>query len=182
MDTGKIKILIEAYYNGETSREEERQLFDYFNSGNVAEELLHEKELFMGMYDKEPVETPPMLEQKLEQLIDDLARKEEQKTKTASRKIWLWSGSVAAGLAILISAGVHFYKGQPLTGTDEPVQTTAHVTADDQEKIKEAQEALLLLSSKFNKGVDQLALVNANLDKTTDILNKTMNRKNDKES
>jgi len=180
MDTGEIKKLIEAFYEGETNPEEEQKLHDYFNSDDIADELQDEKKLFLEMHKGDPIETPPLLEQKLNSLIDKLALEESKKSESNKRRLWIRVGSIAAGLALLISAGIYFNKKQEIANPDNP--QLAQVTEEDKQKIKEAQDALVLLSSKFNKGVDQLALVSNGFDKTAGILNKTVNTKNEKGS
>ena len=40
MKTSEIKKLVEAFYNGETTIEEEKLLLSYFQGEDVAEELL----------------------------------------------------------------------------------------------------------------------------------------------
>ncbi len=184
MKTNEIKKLVEAFYNGETTIEEEKLLLSYFQGEDVAEELLKEKDLFLNLYQSESIDVPLHLEAKLETLIDELAAKVKVTLKPASKKKYIlrWAGSIAAGIAILITAGIYFNKQEKTTMT--PIAQTIDKTIDkaDEQKIKEAQEALVLLSSKFNKGMDQLALVSTNLDKTNEILNKTFNRKKDKES
>jgi len=184
MSTDNIKKQIEAFYNGETTPEEEQILFGYFSGKDVAEELFDEKKLFLKMYEAADFpDVPPMLASKLSNLIDELSLKEEVKAVTIQpqqnkRKLWLWAGSAAAaGIALLVSVGISFNDKPSIIDTQ-----TATITAEDQQKIKEAQEALLLLSSNFNKGMDQLAVVSQNLDKTNDILTKTLKRKNEKES
>eukprot|EP01107_Rhizomastix_libera_P012619 TRINITY_DN3202_c0_g1_i1.p1 TRINITY_DN3202_c0_g1~~TRINITY_DN3202_c0_g1_i1.p1 ORF type:complete len:187 (-),score=2.28 TRINITY_DN3202_c0_g1_i1:491-1051(-) len=186
MKTSEIKKLVEAFYNGETTIEEEKLLLSYFQGEDVAEELLKERDLFLDLYKSEPIDVPLHLEAKLDTLIDELAAKETVKVelKPVSKKKYIlrWAGSIAAGIAILITAGIYFNKQEK--ETTAPIAQTIDKTIDkaDEQKIKEAQEALVLLSSKFNKGMDQLALVSTNLDKTNEILNKTFNRKKDKES
>lgn len=185
MNTNEIKKLIDAFYNGETSVEEEQLLLNYFNGGDIAEELLEEKEIFLHMYNAEPADVPVGLESKLNNLIDELASKEtvkvELKPQSNKRQMWVKIGSIAAGVALLITAGVYFNKkADPVTPPLAQGQTET-INAEDEQKIKEAQEALVLLSSKFNEGMDQLAVVETNLDKTNEIINKTFNRKKDKE-
>lgn len=192
MKTNDIKILLEAFYNGETNADEERLLMEYFKGEDVAEELKDDQTIFLAMYEAESVDVPLSLESKLNSLVDELSEKENQETvkveirpQTNRRAMWAWIGSAAAGVAILISAGLFF--GKSTTSIpDEPV--VAHAQPDqelseaDKQAVKEAEEALILLSSKFNKGVNQLALVSSNIDKTNEILNKAFNRKKDKES
>lgn len=169
MDISKIKELIEAFYNGDTSAEEEQLLFDYFDSNNVAEELLDEQKIFLQMYNADDIEVPLALEAKLTDLVDELASQEEKRTVPNKRNLWMWAGSVAAGIAILIFAGIHFNNEQPSVNS-----TVASISVEDQKKIEEAEKALLLLSSNFNKGVDQLSIVSTSLDKTNETLNKAL--------
>lgn len=185
MNTNEIKKLIDAFYNGETSVEEEQLLLNYFNTEDVAEELLEEKEIFLHMYNAELVDVPVGLETKLNDLIDELASEEKKvfklKAQTNKRQMWVRIGSIAAGVALVISAGVYFNKKADSITPPLAQGQTENVDVEDKEKIKEAQEALVLLSSKFNKGMDQLAVVSSNLDKPNEIINKTFNRKKDKE-
>ncbi len=193
MKTNDIKILLEAFYNGETNAEEERLLMEYFKGEDVAEELKDEQAIFLAMYEAEPVDVPLSLELKLSSLVNELSEKEsketekvEMKPQTNRRIMWTWIGSAAAGVAILISAGIFFSKstttipGEPVVAQQQPGQP--EMSEADKKALKEAEEALILLSSKFNKGVNQLAVVSSNIDKTNEILNKTFNRKKDKES
>ena len=193
MKTTDIKILLEAFYNGETNADEDRLLMEYFRSGDVAEELKDEQTIFLAMYQAEPVDVPLSLESKLNSLVDELAEREnmeavkvEMRSQTNRRAMWTWIGSAAAGVAILISAGIFFSKStttipdEPVVAQQQPNQ--AEMSEADKQAVKEAEEALILLSSKFNKGVNQLALVSSNIDKTNEILNKAFNRKKDKES
>ncbi len=193
MKTNDIKILLEAFYNGETNADEERLLMEYFKGEDVAEELKDEQAIFLAMYEAEPVDVPLSLELKLSSLVNELSEKEsketekvEMKPQTNRRIMWTWIGSAAAGVAILISAGIFFSKsettipGEPVVAQQQSGQP--EMSEADKKAVKEAEDALILLSSKFNKGVNQLAVVSSNIDKTNEILNKTFNRKKDKES
>ncbi|MFV0536706.1 MAG: hypothetical protein ACK5M3_04950 [Dysgonomonas sp.] len=193
MKTNDIKILLEAFYNGETNADEERLLMEYFKGEDVAEELKDDQTIFLAMYEAEPVDVPLSLESKLNSLVDELAEMENKETEkveikpqTNRRMMWTWIGSAAAGVAILISAGLFFSKSttsipdEPVVAHTQPNQI--EMSEADKQAVKEAEEALILLSSKFNKGVNQLAVVSSNIDKTNEILNKTFNRKKDKES
>lgn len=193
MKTNDIKILLEAFYNGETNADEERLLMEYFKGEDVVEELKDDQTIFLAMYEAEPVDVPLSLESKLNSLVDELAEKESKETvkveikpQTNRRMMWTWIGSAAAGVAILISAGLFFSKSTT-TIPDEPVvaqhqSDQTEMSEADKQALKEAEEALILLSSKFNKGVNQLAVVSSNIDKTNELLNKAFNRKKDKES
>ncbi|MDR0547397.1 MAG: hypothetical protein LBG77_07440, partial [Dysgonamonadaceae bacterium] len=53
----------------------------------------------------EEIVIPKGLEQKLETLIDHLA---EQEAQSKRRQLRIWTGSIAAGIALLLSLGVFF--------------------------------------------------------------------------
>lgn len=182
MGTEEIKKLIEAFYNGEASHEEEKILLQYFSSDNVAEELLDEKEIFIAAFEadntNEPV--PTDLELKLTNLIDNLDKKEKEATKKQKKNVrlitWVWTSGVAACLAILLSLGIHFNKNGN-TGTTDPIAQINELSEEDLQKMKEAEKALMLLSSNYNKGINQLNAASEGLNKTNDILNKALNKK-----
>jgi hypothetical protein len=192
MTTNDIRRLLEAFYNGNTSADEDRILMEYFGGEDVADELAGEKELFLSMYRAGLVEVPSSLESKLADLVDELAKKEaerknepEIKLPNHRRAMWMRIGGAAAGVAILVTATLFFNK--PVTVTPElaTVQIQpewAEMSEADKQAIKEAEAALVLLSGKFNKGMNQLTVVSSNIDKTNEILNKTFNRNKDKES
>ncbi|MDR1090686.1 MAG: hypothetical protein LBL79_06385 [Prevotella sp.] len=193
MKTNDIKILLEAFYNGETSAGEDRILMDYFRGEEVAEELKDEQKIFLAMYEAEPVDVPLSLESEMNSLIDGLAgdeskeaQKVELKPQDNRRIMWTWIASAVAGVAILVSAGIFFNKpaavipDEPAIAQQQPDEP--EMPEADKQAVKEAKEALILLSAKFNKGVNQLAVVSSNIEKTNEVLNKSFNRKKDKES
>lgn len=189
MNTSKIKILLEAFYNGETNAEEEQILLAYFKGADVDKELIDEKDIFLVMYQPEPIEVPSSLEEKLNFLIDDLAAKEctlEKKAPQNKKRKLTWIGSIAAGIAILVSVSLFFNNKPTVTGDPTIAQQKnadiSNLSEADKKALKEAEDAIVLLSSKFNKGVNQLAVVSSNIDKTNEILNKSFNRKNEKKS
>lgn len=190
MNTSKIKILLEAFYNGETNTNQDQILLAYFKGADVDEELINEKDIFLAMYQSEPIEVPSTLEGKLNLLIDDLAAKEcsiEKKAPQSKKRTLIWIGSIAAGIAVLVSVSLFFNNNQTATTIDPAIALQQNTGTDnlseaDKKALKEAEDAIVLLSSKFNKGVNQLAVVSSNMDKTNEILNKSFNRKNEKES
>jgi hypothetical protein len=189
MKTDEIYTLLNAFYNGDTTVEQEQALLAYFESGDVAAELIPEKEIFLGMYRPEPVEVPPALEATLGHLVDKLARDENKKAsekpQRSTKRLLMWVSSAAACIALLISATFYFNRKPPVEQLSEVNAVSGQVnnlSEEDKQTLKEAQKALMLLSSNFNKGVGQLAIVSSSLDKTNEILNKTFNRKKNRES
>lgn len=187
METDYIKRLIEAFYNGETTAMEEKELKDYFTSEDVAEELLQDKIVFLEMQNEDTIDVPVGLEAKLSSLIDELAEKEKINTKTNKRSLLPWIGSAAACIALFISIGLYFNQKPQENKILSTLHTTTSVQPfntlpDSDETYKEAEKALTLLAVNFNKGVGQLEVVSSNLDKANEILNKAFNNKKNKES
>jgi hypothetical protein len=122
----------------------------------------------------EEVEIPVNLEARLENLIDDLA-KAENLSKQKTKQVRLWVGSIAAGIALILSVGLYYLN--PGTETDALVTATQpNEITDPEAACIEAQKALILVSRNFNKGLNQLAMVSEELDKSNQILNKTFKK------
>ena len=133
MDLHQIKILLEKYFDGDTSVAEENQLKTYFSSADVAPELEPYKPMF-GYFShakNEKSEKPLPLQ-----------------TVKRSRTAWL---SVAASVAVLIGVGLMFFnQNQPedLGTFDNP-----------EVAMRETQKALALLSGNVNKGIEGMQYV-----------------------
>lgn len=169
MKTDEIKKLLDAFYEGNTSPEEELLLKNYFNSSDVANELLDEKEIFLGFFEHSPVVVPNALEAKLERLIDTLDKENKKKKLTVKNMVtWL---SVAASVAILISVGFHLNKGA-IQGDNQALVESVNSKMSEKEVV-EVENALLLLAANFNKGLGQIDEVKGNFDRTSNILNET---------
>lgn len=172
-----IYNLLDAFYEGKTTPEEENALYHYFNDNAVPDELSAEKDFFLQLYAKNTVKTPIHLSEKMNRLIDELERKEKTKrSKVNRRRIII---GIAAAIALLLMIFVFVpdsEKADLVTKTKN--DTTPELTETDAKKIKEAEDALLLISVKFNKGFGQLNLVSSNLQKTNDIVTKTFTNKN----
>ncbi len=134
MELVKIKQLLDAYFEGATSLEEERILQDYFNNRKVAEEFIQHQPIFAGLK----------------------AAKEERSSKVftlpASKQKTLktWWYSVAAIAVVAFGVG-SFYFAQP------------HYTQEEKEALaafEKSKNAMMLLSENLNRGAEQLTFVN----------------------
>lgn len=180
MNNNNISKLLDSFYNGQTTTEENLLLLNYFNNtDNLPEELQEEKEIFLLLNSNvtNEIVVPSNLENRLANLIDTLAEQEEAtKTSTKKRNLIQWI-AVAASVAILIFAGVNFSDTQ-IEGDNSNLAKAVGASQQltEQEYI-EVEAAVQLLAFNFNKGLEQLDGMNENLDKTTEILNKTFNQK-----
>ena len=156
-----IKSLLERFYNGETTLEEEKQLEDFFRKNTVPEELLADKDLFLSLASSpEDIVIPEHLNQGILEVIDQ-AERSEQKT----RRISLYSLSgLAAGLLVLISVYVFYLKDNPSSFIAG--QTMADTYEDPMEAYEEAKRTLAYVSDKFNTGTSELHRVKKVNDKT----------------
>ena len=121
----------------------------------------------MKNWKDEEITVPDGLETKLEQLIDNLA---EQEMQTKRRRLWVSIFSVAASIALLLSVSMFFHTQQP-----NHSQLTAQNIENPELAYLETLKALGKVSVNFNKGMNQLAFVSTEIEKTNYILNKTFN-------
>jgi hypothetical protein len=150
----EIRKMLERFYRGETSLEEERMLQDYFASTSVPEELIPDRDLFRSFDDgADAVEFPADLNQKILASIDQVERKE-----TRTRRISLFSLSgLAAGLLVMIAVYLFYIRTDrsPLIASNEMVDTYE----DPMTAYEEAKKALAYVSAKLNTGTSELEQV-----------------------
>ena len=131
MEFDKMEVLLEKYFEGETSIAEENELKDYFSSSNVAPHLEQYRPLF-GYFTEAK-------EQKFTNNVSLVSKK---------RKVaWL---SIAASVVVLIGVGTYTY-----FNTNTVKENKELGTYDDPKEAFEAtQKALAMLSNHVNAGVE----------------------------
>jgi hypothetical protein len=160
----EIRKILDRFYLGETTLEEERMLHSYFLSNSVPEELIPDKELFLTMGSgSESVEVPDDLDQKIIASID---KKEASTTRTRRISVFSLSG-LAAGLLVMIAVYVFYIR------TDTPSmlasQEMTDTYEDPEQAYEEAKRALAYVSTKLNNGTSELEHVKK-VSKTADPL------------
>lgn len=135
MESHNIRQLLEKYFDGETSIEDERILKDYFSSDAVAPEFSEYKDLF-GFYSAEKKHTS--------------TRRFSIKKEANIRQVL----SVAASVVVVVGIGFMLLKTQPETNTDLG-------SFDDPEiAFIETQKALALIGQNLNKGKESISYLN----------------------
>ena len=130
MELHNIKNLLEKYFEGETSLQEEKELKNYFSSENIAPELLQYKSMF-GYFSEEKT-----TESEREIVLE----------KKSNHRKWL---GMAASIVILLGIGFTFLK--------QPVQQDDLGTFDDPEMaLIETQKAFNLIAENLNKGKESI--------------------------
>ncbi|WP_395058384.1 hypothetical protein [Flavobacterium sp.] len=137
MEFNKIEILIEKYFQGETSIAEEKELRSYFSSQDVAPHLEQYKAMF-GYFTQSK-------KQEFVQEIPQITKKRNV--------MWL---SVAASVVVLLGVTTFL-----MINTNEPVNHQNELGTYENPEIafKETQKALALLSSNVNVGIESVMYV-----------------------
>jgi hypothetical protein len=136
MEFNKVEILLEKYFQGETSIAEEKELRSYFSSSDVAPHLEQYKAMF-GFF----------TQAKQQEYTKELP----QSTKKTKFK-WL---SIAASVVVLFGLATFYMIDSGGTATHEQLGTY-----DDPKKaFQETQKALALLSSHVNVGIESVLYV-----------------------
>jgi hypothetical protein len=136
MEFSKIEILLEKYFEGETSIAEEIELKNYFSSPNVAPHLVQYQPLF-GYFSIAK-------EQKYTQQIPLLSIK---------RKVaWL---SIAASVVIMLGIGSYLYFNANVAMENKDLGSYD----DPEEALAATQKALAMLSNNVNVGVESVQYI-----------------------
>ncbi|KIC00942.1 hypothetical protein [Flavobacterium sp. AJR] len=140
MESDKIEILLEKYFQGESTIAEENELKNYFSSPNVAQHLEQYKPLF-GYFSQ-------VKEQRLTQEIP---------LQTKKRNVaWL---SIAASAVLLLGIGSYFYLNN--TNNTTPVVAKSDLGTYDspEEALAATQKALAMVSHNVNTGIESVQYI-----------------------
>lgn len=140
MESDKIEIILEKYFQGESTIAEENELKNYFSSSNVAQHLEQYKPLF-GYFSQ-------VKEQRLTQEIP---------LQTKKRNVaWL---SIAASAVLLLGIGSYFYLNN--TNNTTPVVAKSELGTYDtpEEALAATQKALAMVSHNVNTGIESVQYI-----------------------
>ena len=149
MDTRQIKILLEKYFEGQTTLEEEQALTDYFTGETNVPELLPYRQQFVllnSLREQDPV--IPDFEDRLIRMID--SQHEEKQYSMRPRSFYRLA--VAASIAILIGITGYLIMNN-LWHREQDTYEDARLA------YAEAQKTLLYVSQKMNQGIKPLSAV-----------------------
>lgn len=141
MNLKQVKQLLEQYYEGETSLQEEKALVQFFQSDEVPEELKIDQAQFL-FYEAAQKETTH----------NNYTYASQVSKGVLLRPKFL---RIAIGIAasfLLISGSFYFLKQQG----DASNTLTAEELIQSKQAYAETRKALLLISEKLNKGANEL--------------------------
>jgi hypothetical protein len=143
-----IRELLDRFYLGETTLEEERRLQEYFSSAKIPEEFIPDRDLFNSLNSgSEAIHVPAGLDQKILSGID---REERKLTRTRRISVFSLSG-LAAGLLVVIA----LYTGYFNNGNSARL-ALQDTYENPQDAYEEAKRTLSYVSAKLNSGTDEL--------------------------
>jgi len=147
MNSDNIKILLDKYYEGQTTTSEEQALKAYFSGDNIADELRHHASFFRCLIFEKEKKAPENLDDKLQAIF-------VEQPFYRNRFFIFYASGIAAGLLLMM---VFF-----LTLKNETVQPSQQLT--------DAQRKEVLLA--FDQTLAALTFVSHNLSKGTAPLEK----------
>lgn len=143
MKATEAKQLLEKYFEAQTSTNEERQLRDYFLSGDADEDLMPYACLFEEFEEMRHIENEDKIE---ESVMEYILRNERQTSAKRFRQMWITVSGIAAMLLIAIGGALFYQQQQPYKDT----------FSNPEEAVAYAEIALQYISSKYNKGLTEL--------------------------
>ena len=141
MESQKIHILLQKYFDAETTIDEENELITYFSSGEVDENLKMYVPMFSGLKELSADEDVDLSDDLMNHILES-----EHKEKLHYRWMWQVVTGIAAAVIVALLA-VNFY------GSRNDYKDTF---SDPQQAYAEAVKTLQFVSGKYNKGLAQL--------------------------
>lgn len=160
MNFQTIEKLLQKYFEGDTTLQEEDQLKSFFGQDDVPPHLMSLKQLFQT-YSMEK-------EVKLDAQFDDdiMSRIEDNAVISIRRKrrsmIYLIS-SIAASIVLIIAFAIYFNMAT------KSIEDTFN---DPQIAYNEAKKVMLYISEKLNKGVEPVSNATGKIDRSVQNLQK----------
>jgi hypothetical protein len=141
MESQRINILLEKYFEAETTLNEENELINYFNSEKVDESLKQYIPLFEGLKELSTSEYPGLGDDLMNHILES-----EHKDKLMYRWRWMIVTAVAASV-ILAMLAVNFYNHQ---------NHWKDTYSNPEQAYAEASKTLDFVAGMYNKGLAQL--------------------------
>ncbi len=170
MDYNNIKQILEKYWEGETSLQEENLLQEYFNSDDVVEELKDVQPMFQYFKVEQTtrIENPKFDEQLLAQLEERVIKPMRPVYNRRNRIIRLVAS--AAAIIFITFSGLFIYqemdKGGQVASTEKTLQLE-DLTDEERQAYEQTKKALAYMSAKLNRGTSIAASSLIKVQKTT---------------
>jgi len=172
MDLKQVEIVLNKYWEGDTTLEEEKQLQQFFTYGEVPENL----QVYRPLFSLSEIDMEPDLGLDFDrQLIDKLQGKKGAKNRVSWRIAAI--GIILVGLSIgLFKMDKEFAGFNPTVDNRELAEDTFD---NPRAALAETKQALFLVSAAMNKGSKPVLNI-AKLDVTSATNKRYPNNKNKK--
>ncbi len=148
MNSRQIENILEHYFNGETSLEDEKILREFFQEKDIPPHLLSLKSQFEYFSDEHNHE---YLDESFdEKILNQISQYEKQQKRGITRRYLYTASGIAASILIILSI---FFKLDPLSNKVEDT------FSDPYAAYLETKKALLFVSETFNKGAAPIGKV-----------------------
>ena len=151
MEFNNINQLLDKYWEGETSLQEEETLKQYFQNGKVAQEHRQFQALFQFFKEEQDVMISDDFEKRLLQKIENEPQAKVRKLK------WMSSIRTIAAVGIILLGSLFIFNQINKTKAVDPVadRFSEYEITDEKEAYEATKAALLLLSGKIKKGTSK---------------------------
>jgi|GEM_PF-183318 len=153
MNTREIKTLVDKYFEGETTLQEEEQLKYFFNSDEVPEELQELVPVFTFFKEEKRIVPSGKLNGQILQ-IPVTARILPFMQR---RSFWLTVAGIAASILLIVTIVIESGKNRP--SYQDHFTQSGFTREEAQIAYKQTQQALAYVSEKFNRGTEPLSQV-----------------------
>ncbi|HQI42693.1 MAG TPA: hypothetical protein PK949_01045 [Dysgonamonadaceae bacterium] len=168
MQIEEIHKLLDRFYKGETSLDEEKRLSDFFRQEVVPKSLEEDRRVFLSFYDQN-VPIPSDLEQRISALIDSFDDDRKMKSeRTGMRR--LLSPFLVVAASVLLVFGIRFF-----VQSDSPKPVLmADTYQNPNDAYRATMHALQLFSDNFEKGMQPIEKAAVHVEKTQKIIHQTI--------
>lgn len=156
LKTELIKSLLEKYFEGESSSEEEKELKSYFAGGDVSTELKIYSNLFDYFDLEKGKEVSRAFDLKLEKKLQ--GSESSQQNKPVVRRMFPQMARAAAAVLVLVGA-VWFISSNGVDDStlaqSKTIDWSKYEPKNPEEAYKKTMEALAMVSTKMKDGEEQ---------------------------
>lgn len=142
MKAEEAKVILQKYFEGETSLEEERRLREFFRQEEIPDGFLPYRKWFAAPQERGESNKPDAFALEMAAMIS----KQQPPVRKLHRKLILTFSGIAASLLIVITSMLMYLK--------EPVYQDTF--SDPAEAAAYAEKTLLFVAEKYNRGLSAL--------------------------
>ncbi len=151
MDFNEAKVLLEKYWNCETSLEEEGLLRSYFQQEEIPDELKKYEELFRFFSEEREKELNQDFDDKMMTLV-------KNRKNHGSQRYLIIMYKVAAAILLVLSFFVIHERF--IRVKDQAKKVVVDTFSDPEKALEETKRVLYFVSEKLNKGKEEVSRLN----------------------